>query len=344
MKGLVNCAGEPELFQEEVRGTGSYKYVRTGAAKLLKLTLNHYQQALRYMHFVDNTKNLDVEHDDYDKCYRLRPLIVLLQSAFFRWANPGKNNAMDEGPIPSKFRWLRNFNPDKPHQYYIEILMGCDSVTRFCWGFFINEKTEKRVKRRNRRLPPGKTTGRGKRQSYLEKVPHYQHECVVNNLNSYFISLEFTLSSSHLSLFILVPIMLALAMHALVMLAPTRSRHHARPCYAPPHLLSSSCSPSPSHIGTMSAQERFSARSVRPLPKSIILRDYCATMTPKRTKTTRQSPTGSSWTGGGTPCMVIIWCAETFKSRAHQLSWRVGGTTSPTLRIFPLCQKGTRRR
>lgn len=83
---------------------------------------------------------------------------------------------MDEAGIPSKFRWLRNYNSDKPSPYYIEVLMGCDSETKFCWGFFVNEKSEKSIVRSNRRLPPGVTSGRGQRQTYFEKVTHYQHE------------------------------------------------------------------------------------------------------------------------------------------------------------------------
>ena len=102
--------------------------------------------------------------------------LKLLQEAFVRWFIPGKDNAVDEAGLPSRFRWLRMYNKDKPNKYFIEILMACCSVTRFCWAFFINEKSEKKVLRRNRRLPPGRTTGRGQRQSKYEKVPYFQTE------------------------------------------------------------------------------------------------------------------------------------------------------------------------
>ena len=172
MRGMVRCPDEPTFFHETTFGPFS----RSGAEQVSGLTLNQYQQLMRYLHLCDNQGRGSVEDDDWDKLYHLRPLIDLLQAAFHRWCIPGKNNAFDEAGIPSKFRWLRQYNPDKPHSYFIEILMACCSVTKYCWAFFINEKTDKSVVRRNRSLPPGVTRGRGQRQKYYVKVPHFQHE------------------------------------------------------------------------------------------------------------------------------------------------------------------------
>ena len=73
---------------------------------------------------------------------------------------------MDEGGFPSRYTWLRVFNKTKSHRHFIELLMACCSITRFCWSFLVNEGTTKYVKREGRR--PG--------QSKFKKVPHYQHE------------------------------------------------------------------------------------------------------------------------------------------------------------------------
>ena len=73
---------------------------------------------------------------------------------------------MDEAGLPSRFRWLRKRDASKPHKYFIEILMACDSDTRFCWAFLVSEGTNKTVARVNR------TAG----QSKFVKVPYYQRE------------------------------------------------------------------------------------------------------------------------------------------------------------------------
>ena len=173
MRGLVLTADDPTFFNGEKHGD---KYTRSGATAVTGLGINDYQQLLRYMHMADNSKRPPVDSDEFDQCYHLRTFITFLQEAFVKWFIPGKDNAVDEAGLPSRFRWLRMYNKDKPNKYFIEVLMACCSITRFCWGFFINEKSEKRVLRQNRRLPRGRTTGRGQRQSKYDKVPYFQTE------------------------------------------------------------------------------------------------------------------------------------------------------------------------
>ena len=86
---------------------------------------------------------------------------------YARWVQPGKNNSMDEAGISSRSPWLRTYNPGKPNKYFIEILIACDSVTRFCWAFFVTESAKKTIKNRHRR---------GRQRAKYIKVPHYQHE------------------------------------------------------------------------------------------------------------------------------------------------------------------------
>ena len=124
------------------------------------LTMTQYQQLLRFMHLVDNSKKTRPSDGDHDKCFHVRPLITLLQDAFQRWFYPGRNNAVDEAGFPSRHHWLRSYNASKPHKYFIEVLMAACSKTRFVWSFFVN------VKRARRR--------RG--QSKFKKVQHFQKE------------------------------------------------------------------------------------------------------------------------------------------------------------------------
>ena len=106
---------------------------------MLGLHLNQYQQLLRFMHIVNNEDQISVNDPSYDKVWKVRPMITLLQEQFQVWCHPGKDNALDEGGIPSRHHWLRTFNRTKPHKYFIELIMACDSESRFCWAFFVNE-------------------------------------------------------------------------------------------------------------------------------------------------------------------------------------------------------------
>ena len=162
MRGLVSSRDDPDFFNDVVKG----EFVRTGAQKVIGITINQYQQLLRFMHFRGTEARPAPQDDRHDKCWHVRPLIELLQRTFCSWCIPGKNNAMDEAGVPSRHRWLRCYNPSKPTKYFIEILMACDSVTRFCWAFFVTESTKKTVVNTHRNRVKGK----------FVRVNHYQHE------------------------------------------------------------------------------------------------------------------------------------------------------------------------
>jgi len=194
MKGLVNAKDDPEFFTGMSRGNFS----RTGAAEVVGLSINQYQQLLRYMHMVDNSKQKGSNHADFDKCFKVRPLISLLQKVFIRWASPGKNNVMDEAGIPSRHRWMRTFNPSKPVKYFMEILMGCDSLTRYCWHFFVTESAKKTVLNRHRRAADGSRTTRRQRSKFIQVriiytlhtthhtilTPHTNHRCLTTSMST----------------------------------------------------------------------------------------------------------------------------------------------------------------
>ena len=162
LRGLVRSKDDATFFRTE-RHKG---YVRTGAEEMTGLTMTQYQQLLRFMHLVDNEKKTRPRDKHHDKCFHVRPLIQLLQSAFKRWFFPGRDNAVDEAGFPSRHHWLRSYNQSKPHKYFIEVLMAACSKTRFVWSFFVNESSKKMVTR-SRRRP---------RQSKFKKVRHFQQE------------------------------------------------------------------------------------------------------------------------------------------------------------------------
>ena len=142
----MQAKDDPEFFKTETH----HKYVRTGAEEVCGLTLTQYQRLLRFMHLVDKRDQKRSSDPDHDKCFKVRPLIVLLQKKFKRWFFPGKNNAVDEAGFPSRDRCLRSYNKSNPHKYFIELLMSACSKTQFVWAFFVNESSKK-VFRRTRR-------------------------------------------------------------------------------------------------------------------------------------------------------------------------------------------------
>ena len=104
MRGLVTCCSNSEFF----RGVTFGKYSQTGAEHVLGLSLNKYEQLLRYMHLVGNNNKKAANDDDFEKCFAVRPLIRQLQKVYARWVQPGKNNSMDEPGISSRSRWLQS--------------------------------------------------------------------------------------------------------------------------------------------------------------------------------------------------------------------------------------------
>ena len=161
-RGLENCADDAEFFASQ-RNDRQY---RQGFFETSGLRLNLYQQLMRFLHLVNNDDKPEGTAGDYDKLFLLRPLLDMVQRQARRWYTPGRDHSFDEAGFPSRFTWLRCFNKTKPHRYFIELLMACCAVTRFCWSFFVNEGTKKTLPRANRR--PG--------QSKYVKRPHYQHE------------------------------------------------------------------------------------------------------------------------------------------------------------------------
>ena len=166
MRGLVPSTSDRAFFADETYNCGDNRYDRPGASKVCGLDLNTYEQLIRFFHLVDSSVRAANEAADHDKAWLVRPFLTFLNNAFARWCVCGRNNAVDEAGLPSRHSWLRTRNVAKPHRYFIEILMGCCSGSRFCWHLILNEGKYKIVERANR--------ARG--QSKYMQVTHYQHE------------------------------------------------------------------------------------------------------------------------------------------------------------------------
>ena len=105
---------------------------------------------MRFQHLVDSSSWASNETDDHDKALLVRPTLAFLNAAFKRWFVSGRDNAVDEGGFPSRQSWLRIRNADKPQCYFIEVIMGCCSKTRFRWHYMLNEDKKKIIERPRR--------------------------------------------------------------------------------------------------------------------------------------------------------------------------------------------------
>lgn len=188
MRGLVPATSDAKFFANETHVSGNNRYSRPGAQKVCGIHINTYEQLMRYQHLVDSTTRACNEANDHDKAWTVRPTLKFLNAAFKRWYNPGRDHALDEGGLPSRHTWLRIRNPEKPHRYFIELLMACCSKTRFCWHFMLNEGKNKIVERAQR--------DRG--QTKYTQVAYYQQ---VYNAFERDVQLKYGVGAAHMLYF-----------------------------------------------------------------------------------------------------------------------------------------------
>ena len=69
----------------------------------------------RYLHFVDNSAILPRDHPNFDRLWKVRPIIDRISDRFLHSYNPHMENAVDEAMIPFKGRSsLKQYIPKKP--------------------------------------------------------------------------------------------------------------------------------------------------------------------------------------------------------------------------------------
>ena len=68
LRGLINSAGDAHAFANKTRINGRYR--QTGLEELCDISLNLFQQLLRYLHLRDNGTRPNVTSDDHDKLFQ----------------------------------------------------------------------------------------------------------------------------------------------------------------------------------------------------------------------------------------------------------------------------------
>ena len=88
---------------------------------------------LRNLHFSNNKETRLV----YDKCWKLRRVITIIQDRFRKGWSLAPVISFDEGVLPnhSKMNTTRMFMKDKPHKWGTKMFLACDAVTAYCHRF-----------------------------------------------------------------------------------------------------------------------------------------------------------------------------------------------------------------
>ena len=108
----------------------SFKPLVPGFAK--KMSINTFQEILRYLH-VNNNENMPAKGDaNYDKLYKIRPIIDSLKVNFQLQYNPNCEQSIDEAMVKYKGRTtLKQYMSLKPIKRGIKLWCRADS----CFGY-----------------------------------------------------------------------------------------------------------------------------------------------------------------------------------------------------------------
>lgn len=108
------------------------------------MTLKRFLKLLRYLHLNDNATMPQRNTPNFDKLYKVRPLINHLNTKFYECFNPSRNMAVDESMVAFKGRSsLRQYMPMKPIKRGFKVWVIADSRSGFMLQFSVYEGKSK---------------------------------------------------------------------------------------------------------------------------------------------------------------------------------------------------------
>ncbi|XP_067140739.1 piggyBac transposable element-derived protein 4-like [Centruroides vittatus] len=101
-----------------------------------------FYHLLRFFHLVDNTKFPGLGESGYDPCAKYQPLVDHANRVFRHHYTPHQEISVDESLVGTKIKTSRmQYLPEKKHhQWGIKFWMLCDSVSKYCLGFFTSKR------------------------------------------------------------------------------------------------------------------------------------------------------------------------------------------------------------
>ena len=89
---------------------------------------NHFEKLSQYLHFKNSETELPHGDANYDRLFKIRPILSIILDNIQNVYEPSKNLAMDEAMIAFKGRLLfRRYMLAKPTKYGIKVWMAANS-------------------------------------------------------------------------------------------------------------------------------------------------------------------------------------------------------------------------
>jgi len=99
---------------------------------------DRFFEITRYLHFVDNSGILPRDHPNFDRLWKVRPIIDRISDRFLHSYNPHMENAVDEAMIPFKGRSsLKQYMPKKPVKRGFKVWVRADSFNGYICEFMM---------------------------------------------------------------------------------------------------------------------------------------------------------------------------------------------------------------
>uniref|UniRef100_A0A8C5PK49 PiggyBac transposable element-derived protein domain-containing protein n=1 Tax=Leptobrachium leishanense TaxID=445787 RepID=A0A8C5PK49_9ANUR len=104
------------------------------------MSRRRYENILRFMHFSDNSLCPPREHPQFDRLYKICPLITHFAARFPEAYTPGRNICVDESLMKYKGRLgFKQYIPSKRSRYGVKVYKLCDSKSGYTQAFRVYE-------------------------------------------------------------------------------------------------------------------------------------------------------------------------------------------------------------
>lgn len=99
---------------------------------------------LSNIHLADNEKSVDRDHQDYDKLYKIHPMMTILKQSFQINYSLGQNVSVDKAMVKGKgHNPVKQYTPKKPIKWGSKLwCIGC-SCCAYVWDFQLYAGKEK---------------------------------------------------------------------------------------------------------------------------------------------------------------------------------------------------------
>ncbi|CAG5054386.1 unnamed protein product [Parnassius apollo] len=102
------------------------------------MTVKRFKKVLANLHLNDNSQVPKRGEEGYDKLYKIRPMIKILNTAFQSGGVCSSSQSIDECMIKFKGRsTLKQYMPKKPIKRGFKVWSRCDSLTGYLYQFEI---------------------------------------------------------------------------------------------------------------------------------------------------------------------------------------------------------------